>query len=63
VSYDRPSITNSAMAQAAFLEMTGSDTTPERRHELRGALLDYRALDTFALMRLVNFFIEHAHAR
>jgi hypothetical protein len=43
-------------AQVAYLEAINPDTTPERRHTLREALLAYCRLDTLALVKLTEFF-------
>lgn len=43
-------------AQDAFLEAIDPATSPERREQLRAAMLAYCAHDTLALVRLVEFF-------
>lgn len=56
LSYDGLAVTNGGMAQEAFLEMIDPDTPVDRKDELRQGLLDYCALDTYALLQLVEFF-------
>ena len=58
LGYDAMAIANGGMAQDAYLEMINVGTSAVRREELRQALLDYCALDTFALVRLVEFFSQ-----
>jgi hypothetical protein len=43
-------------AQAAYLEAIAPGTTPARREQLRGALLEYCRYDTLSLFKLVEFF-------
>ncbi|MDP2784715.1 MAG: DUF2779 domain-containing protein [Sulfurimicrobium sp.] len=61
-SYDEMAVADSVMAQEAFFEMMQTETTPRRHEQLRQALLDYCALNTFAMVRLTQFFMEHQHA-
>lgn len=62
LAYKSLAVGNGGMAQEAFLEMMHPDTTPQRREQLRQALLEYCALDTLALVRLTHLFMEHQHA-
>jgi hypothetical protein len=62
LSYARLSVADGGMAQDAFLEIMQPNTLPERREQLRQALLDYCALDTWAMVRLTQFFKEHQNA-
>lgn len=43
-------------AQGAFLEAMAPGTTPERKAEIQKQLLAYCELDTFAMVRLWEFF-------
>lgn len=56
LGYDGMVVANGGMAQDAFLEMIDVGTEAERKEELRQGLLDYCALDTNALVQLVEFF-------
>ena len=59
LSYDGMAVANGGMAQEAFLEMIDRETQVDRREELRQGLLDYCALDTYALLQLVEFFSKN----
>ncbi len=56
VGYEGMTVADGGMAQDAYLELVASDTPACRREELRQGLLDYCALDTYALLQLVEFF-------
>lgn len=56
LGYDGMTVANGGMAQDAFLEMIDVGTEADRKEELRQGLLDYCALDTYALLQLVEFF-------
>ena len=43
-------------AQSAFLEALAPETTPDRKAEIERQLLAYCELDTFAMVRLWEFF-------
>lgn len=58
LDYESMTVANGGMAQDAYLEMIHPDTTPERKEELRQGLLDYCALDTYGLLKLVEFFSQ-----
>ena len=60
LGYDGMTVANGDMAQQAYLEMIDIGRSVERRDELRQALLDYCALDTFALVQLVEYFSKEA---
>lgn len=60
--YDRMTVADGAMAQEAFLETMHPETSMKRREQLRQALLDYCAMDTWAMVRLTQFFMEHQNA-
>jgi hypothetical protein len=62
LAHDRLTVADGGMAQAAFLEIMHPQTTGERREQLRQALLEYCALDTWAMVRLTQFFTEHQNA-
>ncbi len=62
LAYDQLSVADGGMAQEAFLETMQPQTTPERRTQLRQSLLDYCARDTWAMVRLTQFFTEHQYA-
>ena len=47
-------------AQAAYLEAIAPGTTDERKEKLKRALLKYCELDTFAMVRLAQFFQSSA---
>ena len=49
-------VDNGGDAQTAYLELISPETSAERRTALRQGLLDYCALDTYGLLRLVAFF-------
>ncbi|WP_440224435.1 DUF2779 domain-containing protein [Dokdonella sp. MW10] len=53
--HDRLDIADGQAAQAAWHEASHPDTTPRRRDELRGQMLDYCERDTLALVRLANW--------
>ena len=44
------------LAQQAYLEASSPETTPERREQIKEQLLKYCELDTFALVRMWQFF-------
>lgn len=56
LDYEGMAVANGGMAQEAFSEMISPETSPERKEELRQGLLDYCALDTYALLQLVGHF-------
>lgn len=60
LGYDGMAVANGGMAQEAFLEMIDAGTEEGRKEELRQGLLDYCALDTYALMQLVDFFSKES---
>ncbi|WP_193211153.1 DUF2779 domain-containing protein [Luteolibacter marinus] len=49
-------VQNGDLAQQAYLEAIGPDTTEERRGQIRRQLLDYCELDTLALVRMWEVF-------
>ena len=49
-------VQDGGMAMIAFLEAISSDTTADRKAQIEQQLLDYCGLDTFALVRLWQFF-------
>ena len=59
LAYDRLTVSDGSMAQEAFREIMLNETTEDRRMQLRQALLEYCALDTWAMVRIVRFFVEH----
>ena len=62
LAYEHLTVADGGMAQNAFLEIMQPNILPERREHLRQALLDYCALDTWAMVRLTQFFMEHQNA-
>lgn len=58
LNYEGMTVADGGMAQDAYLEMIHTDTSHDRREALRQGLLDYCALDTYALLELVSFFSE-----
>ncbi|HEY9193007.1 MAG TPA: DUF2779 domain-containing protein [Methyloversatilis sp.] len=54
LDYAGMAVADGGMAQQAYLEMIDPLTPPDRREDLRQGLLDYCALDTLALVRLVE---------
>lgn len=58
LSYEGMTVADGGMAQEAYLEMIDPTTSYDRSHELRKALHDYCALDTYALVQLVEFFTK-----
>lgn len=62
LAYDKLTVADGGMAQAAFREIMHQETISERRDQLRQALLEYCALDTLAMVSLTRFFMEHPHA-
>lgn len=44
------------MAMTAYLEAVHPQTAPERKDVIRRQLLDHCSLDTFALVRLWQYF-------
>ena len=58
VDYDGMAVADGGMAQEAYLEMIDPLTPTDRRESLRQGLLDYCALDTLALVRLVEFLAK-----
>ncbi len=49
-------VQDGGMAMDAFLEAIAASTTPARKAQIERQLLDYCALDTFAMVRLWKFF-------
>jgi hypothetical protein len=56
LGYEGMAVANGSMAQEAYLEMIDPQTPFERHHQLRESLSDYCAMDTYALLQLVEFF-------
>ena len=53
---DLTGVQDGGMAMTAFLEAISADTTAHRRAEIEEQLLAYCALDTYALVRLYEFY-------
>ena len=51
-------VSSGEMAEPVFLEIMDEETEPERRDQLREALLRYCKLDTLAMVRLAHFLEE-----
>lgn len=49
-------IAEGGAAQVAYLEAIDPETTDERRNEIKDRLLEYCKLDTFALVKMVQYF-------
>ncbi|MDX9742023.1 MAG: DUF2779 domain-containing protein [Gammaproteobacteria bacterium] len=58
LSYSDLPVADGGMAQEAFGEVLREDTSPERRTELREALLRYCERDTWAMVEVVRYFRE-----
>jgi hypothetical protein len=56
LAYDNLEVANGGMAQDAFAEMMQPETLPERRVQLRDALLLYCERDTVAMVRIAHYF-------
>ncbi len=57
LSYDQlDGVQDGNMAVSAFMEAIAPATTPERKKEIERQLHDYCKLDTFAMVRLYQFF-------
>ena len=57
LSYDQlDGVQNGSMAVSAFMEAIDSATSPERKAEIQSQLSSYCQLDTFAMVRLWQFF-------
>lgn len=56
LDYDGMAVANGGMAQDAYLELIAPETPENDREALRQGLLDYCALDTYALVQLAEFF-------
>jgi len=60
LSYDDlEGVQDGGMAMGSFLEAIQDDTTKERKTEINHQLLKYCDLDTFALVRIWQFFTEN----
>jgi hypothetical protein len=49
-------VQNGMAAVVAYKEAINSDTTPERKQELRDRMLEYCKLDTYATVEMWEFF-------
>ena len=49
-------VQDGGMAVSAFVEAISPVTPPERKAEIEGQLVSYCELDTFAMVRLYQFF-------
>jgi len=58
LKYDELDIGDGNEASAAWQEILHPATSPERRRELRNALIDYCGLDTWAMVVMVGFFVH-----
>lgn len=57
LSYDQlQGVQNGGMAMEAYREAINPTTLPERKAQIRAQLLDYCRLDTYAMVRLWQFF-------
>ena len=60
LAYNNLEVANGGMAQEAFSEIMQGKTLPERRKQLRDALLLYCERDTLAMVRIVHYFEDGA---
>ncbi len=56
LAYDDLEVADGGMAQAAFAEILHPQTLPERRRQLREALLIYCERDTWAMVEITRVF-------
>lgn len=56
LAYQGKEVADGMMAQVAFAELMNPATPSSRQAQIRSALLDYCALDTLAMVKLVHFF-------
>jgi hypothetical protein len=56
LSYSDLMVADGGMAQEAFMEILGEDTSGERRTRLREALLKYCERDTWAMVAVMRYF-------
>ena len=56
LTYDHLAISDGGMAQEAIGEIINKETSDDRRAQLRQALLEYCAQDTWAMVRITQFF-------
>lgn len=60
LDYKALSVQDGNMAQVAFLEMIDNAISPDRRKEIRAALLEYCGQDTLAMVKLCKYFsLDH----
>ena len=60
LAYDNLEVANGGMAQEAFAEIMQPETLPDRRQQLRDALLLYCERDTVAMVRIAHYFESSA---
>ncbi len=63
MSYDAMAVGDGVEAQVAFDEWIADSTSPERKKELRAAMLEYCRKDTLALVHLVEWLSGQAKPR
>lgn len=56
LDYGNLEVADGGMAQEAFAEIMQPETSPERRQQLRAALLLYCERDTLAMVRIAHYF-------
>lgn len=56
LAYDGMTVAHGGAAQEAYTEMVAPETSPERKTELRQALLDYCERDTLAMVRIAEHY-------
>jgi hypothetical protein len=54
LDYANLEVSNGGMAQEAYKEAIHSQTTPERKEEVRNAMLKYCEQDTIAMVKIVQ---------
>lgn len=58
LSYEGLEVAGGGMAMEAFAEIIDSATTPERRQQLRRALLEYCKLDSLSNLKIAQHFLK-----
>jgi hypothetical protein len=51
-----PGVKDGGMAMEAYVEAIAPATSPDRREQIRRELIEYCALDTFAMVKVWEFF-------
>ena len=56
-------VSNGGAAVSAYIEAIDPSTSPERKADLHAQLLAYCKLDTYAMVRLWQNFVEYANLK